>query len=236
MSRHVIVMPVATGTATVRVGLINDQQRGIVLCQVHTADAAMRPIYLSAIDLSCMLATRAEDFAEPLAALGIELPQSVVDNVNWDATAGAGNLSYVYDATGKLEVLDGDLRTLGPMIVNVAHLHSAALGREVMVALGIQSGRAPRLFSYIGEPGFESPIVDASSIGSACDARAIYSSMVDADRLHATQIEEVLVPLHDYGITVPQAMIAAVRMELEECRGESFTCEFNLNGELVDYD
>lgn len=238
MSRHVIILPSASGTANVRVGLEYERQLGIVLCQVHTADEAMYPIYLSALDLPRMRASCVEDFAEPLAALGIELPRAVVDNVNWDIKARAGNLIYTYDASGRLESLQGDIRTLGPMIHNTAHLYSTVLEREVLVALGIQqSGNVTRVFSYIGEPDEDaSGVIDTSGIGTARDTKVIYCSMSDSDRLRAARLEEVLSPLSDYGITMPPAMIEAVRLQLDDCRGESFDCHYSAEGAIIDCD
>lgn len=238
MSRHVIILPAAAGSAKVRVGLIFERKLGIVFCQVHNADEAMYPIYLSVLDLPRMRATCAEDFAEPLEALGIELPQTVVDNLNWDVRAGAGELIYTYDANGRLESLEGDVRTLGPMIYNTVHFHSTVLEREVLVALGIQqSGKVTRVFSYIGEPDEDaSGVIDASGIGTARDTKVIYCSMSDSDRLRATRLEEVLAPLSDYGITLPPAMIEAVRLQLEDCRGEDFSCHYSADGELTDSD
>lgn len=237
MSQHVIILPAAAGPVTVRVGLIFERKLGIVLCQVHTADEAMYPIYLSALDLPRMRATCAEDFAEPLAELGIELPQTVVDNLNWDVKAGAGDLTYKYAASGTLESLEGDVRTLGPLIYNTVHLYSTVLEREVLVALGVQSGRVTRVFSYIGEAHEDAPgAMVTSGIGTPGDSKVIYCSLSDTDRMRAARLEEVLTPLSDYGITLPPAMIEAVRLQLEDCRGECFSCHYSADGELTDND
>lgn len=237
MSRHAIVLTSSTLNADVLVVAGYDRPLQNVFCQAHLAETASPPLYLSATDALRMNASSIDVFVEPLAELGVSLPQVVADNVMWDKQFKAGNLVYSYDKQGTLKHFDGDLLTLGPMIYDTARLHSKVLGREVLVAIGVQGNKTTRVFSYIGNLGqTESPFIASSRIGSAGDAELIYCTMTDSSRMRATQIEEVLAPLNDYGITVPPAMIDALQLQITDCRGESFTSHFSAEGELIDTD
>jgi len=237
MSRHAIVLTSSTLNADVLVVAGYDRQLQNLFCQAHLAETASPPLYLSVTDALRMNASSIDVFVEPLAELGVSLPQVVADNVMWDKQFKAGNLVYSYDKQGTLKHFDGDLLTLGPMIYDTARLHSKVLGREVLVAIGVQGNKATRLFSYIGNVDqAELPFIATCRIGSPGDDKVIYCSMRDSRRMRATQIEEVLAPLHGHGIAVPPAMIEALQLQITDCRGESFTCHFSAEGELVDTD